>query len=117
MNGNFNLLWRDKLIRLTLLLSIVLSVATTILIALFYHKLPPLVPFFNSMPWGRERLAPVYYIGTLPLVFLIVLILNNFMSIAIYQSHTLLARILSMNGFLFVLFGFLAYLQILFLVF
>lgn len=117
MKGNFKAAFSDKIITTSLNFSLFLMMISSVLIALFYTKLPPFIPFFNSLPWGGERLAPSYYLIFLPVFFVLILIVNSIISVRVYTSYTLLSRILSVNALLFVLFGFLALIQIIFLVF
>lgn len=118
MNANLKLLLKDNIIKLSIYLSIILLLFTTVLIAIFYNRLPPCcIPFLNSMPWGKDRFASPSFIVLLPIIAFIVIVINNILSVSVYTRYSLIARILSVNAFLFILFSFLALLQILLLVF
>lgn len=117
MKDGFNVIISDKILRISIGLSLCFLLIVTALIAVFYQQLPPFIPFFNSMPWGTDRLYTSLVVVFVPLVFLLVLFANTVISIKIYQKHTLFARMVSFNGLLFVVLGFLAYVQILLLVF
>jgi len=84
---------------------------------LLFPKLPPLVPFLNSRPWGIERLYPKQMMFVLILLLVVVFVLNNLLSTGFYKRNTLLARILSFNSFMFTFLALLAFLQMFFLVF
>ncbi len=112
-----NIVLSDKILRLSVALSSIGLLMITTLVIINYTKLPPYVPFFNSMPWGVERLFPSYIVLSLPVLVLMVIVGNNILSVLLYTKHTLIARMLSFNGLIFVFLGMLAYLQILFLVF
>ncbi len=117
MRDSLKLLFADNLIRISIILSLVLTLVQIVLILIFFSKLPPLVPFLNSQPWGMERLSPRSTIFLLPLFLMGVFALNNFLSASFYLRNTLISRILSFNSLLFILLGLLAFIQIVFLVF
>lgn len=117
MRGNIRALLSDNLIKISLLSSLILIIIQTILIVIFYNKFPPLIPFLNSRPWGAERLASSTLIFTIPAVFIIVYVINNFLASYFYKKNTLVARILSFNCLLLIFLGLSAYIQIVFLVF
>ncbi len=116
MKNAFNTLLSDNIIKVSSGASFLLLLIATLLIAFFYQKLPPYIPFFNSLPWGTERLFSSVIVVFLPLIFLLVLIINNALSAYVYEKHALIARMISFNGLLVILLGFLAYLQIVLLV-
>ena len=117
MKSNIKALLSDNLIKIALLVSMALIIGQTVLIAIYYQKFPPLIPFLNSRPWGAERLVPSTLIFLIPAVSMIVYILNNFLAAVFYRKNTLVARILSFNALLLIFLGLLAYIQIVFLVF
>jgi hypothetical protein len=117
MNAELKIIFTDKIVRLSGGISLFLLLVVTMLIALFYRHFPPLIPLLNSLPWGTDRLFSSVAIVFIPLILLSVIILNTLFAARMYVKHTLLARILSFNALLFVILGFLAYLQILLLIF
>ncbi len=116
MKNVFNTVLSDNIIKISTGVSLILLIFITILIAFFYQKLPPYIPFFNSLPWGTERLFSSVVVVFLPVVFLSVIIVNTMISAYLYASHALIARMISFNGLLVIILGFLAYLQIVLLV-
>lgn len=106
----------DNILKLSTILSFVLLLSSSMLIAFSYTSLPPYIPFFNSLPWGTERLFSSMIVIFLPILFLIVLIGNVLLSVRLYATNALMARMISFNGLLVMMLGFLAYLQIIFLV-
>lgn len=116
MKKTFNILFSDNIIKVSFSASIFLLLVATLLIALLYQQLPPYIPFFNSLPWGTERLFSSIIVVFLPIIFLLVLFINNALSAYFYERHALIARMISFNGLLVIILGFLAYLQIVFLV-
>lgn len=117
MKDSFNTLISDKFIRLAFILSVILICIHSTITVLFQPNMPPVIPFFNSFPWGIERLMHAGIVMVLPPALIGVFLVNNIISLFVYKRHTLIARILSFNALLVVFLGFLAYLQIVLLVF
>lgn len=117
MKDKFNLLINDKLAKIAIFVSMFFLVPTIILIMFFYEKLPPYIPLFNSMPWGEQRLFSSSINIFFPLVLIGVFLINTFFSAFIYKKYVLASRLLMLNSLLFFMLGFLAYIQILFLIF
>lgn len=117
MSAKISTLLKDSSIKYSLLLCLFFLFAQSILLAFFYFTLPPIVPFFNSLPWGTERLAASQFMLSLPMGVTIILLINLYISKRIYLKHALIARILTVNGLLISLLGFLAIAQIVLLVF
>lgn len=117
MKETLSFIYSDNLIKISFFASISLIIFQTILILVSYQKLPPLIPFFNSQPWGVERLGPSAAILIMPFLLFTIFAVNNVLSNIFYKQNSLIARILSFNSFLFILLGFLAYVQIVLLVF
>ncbi|HRN96331.1 MAG TPA: hypothetical protein PLD54_02710 [Candidatus Levybacteria bacterium] len=116
MKKTINILLSDNIIKMSAGISFTVLLVCTILIAVFYTKLPPYIPFFNSLPWGTQRLFSSIGVIFLPIIFLVIILLNNALSAYLYSQHALMARMVSFNGLLFVILGFLAYVQIVLLV-
>ncbi len=117
MKDKFKLIISDQFVRISLVLSFVFIVPLTTIIIVTYSNLPPLIPFFNSMPWGEDRLVGSTVSLFLPLLLLGIFIANILQASLAYSRYVLVARIVMFNTFLFLLLGLLAYLQILFLTF
>lgn len=117
MNVKLRYLFEDKTLKFSTILALLVIAACSALVVFYQSKLPPYVPFFNSFPWGVERLVSSKGVMLIPGVLIIVYVINTLLSVWIYNAHALLARILSFNTLLLIILGFLAYLQILFLVF
>lgn len=117
MRGNYRIFIQDRLTRSSFIVSVILLLVSSCVVGVTYFQLPPLIPFFNSFPWGAARLTPSYFALFLPVAFVGVLLLNLLLAIAIYSRYTIIARILSINTFLFIFFGLVAYFQILILIF
>lgn len=117
MRGKFRILFSDQFTRISILLSVIFLVPLIIIIGFSFGRLPALIPFFNSMPWGEERLINSQAVLALPILITGIFILNSVLAVFSYSRYVLVARIIMFNTFLFLLLGLLAYLQILFLTF
>lgn len=117
MRGKIKIFLSDQFVRLSLILSVLFVIPLLFIIGYSINKLPPLIPFFNSMPWGEERLINSNVILVLPLLVIGIFLANIFQAIFSYSKYVLVSRIIMFNTFLFLLLGLLAYLQILFLTF
>lgn len=117
MKEKFSLMLSDQFAKTSLLLGVVFVIPLIFLIIISYGNLPPLIPFFNSMPWGEERLVNSHVTIFLPLILLTVFVGNLLFALVAYKKNVLIARIILFNCFLFLILGLLAYLQILFLTF
>lgn len=117
MKNNFKIILSDQFTRISLIFSIIFLIPLLAIIIISYNNLPPLIPFFNSMPWGDERLFSSNFILFLPIILLIIFSSNLFLAIISYAKYVLVARIIMINTFLFLVLGLLACLQILFLTF
>ncbi len=92
------------------IISFILSLVTLIFVVVFYGSLPPLIPVFNQLPWGPERLTSTFGIFIPIIVFGIVFLFNLIFSSVIYSKNPLIARfiaattlILSVINFLFII--------------
>ncbi len=117
MKNNLNLLLSDKIIKLSIFASVALIIIESFLVLFFYTSLPPLVPFFNSRPWGEARLSQSVVFLSVPIILVIIFLVNNILSGAIYKKNVLIARILSFNALLFVGLCLIAVFQIMFLIY
>ncbi len=116
MKDRTRILFKDRFIFYASSLMFVFVLVLIVLVMFSYTSLPPLIPVFNSMPWGLSRLYVSSIVLYLPLSIGLVVILNLIILVLIYKKFTLLSRILSFNSLLLSLLAVLAYLQILLLI-
>lgn len=107
----------DKAVKYSLIASGIIFILLLGLLGFEYNKLPPVIPLFNSLPWGRSRLMPSQFIFIIPAFLISVALVNMVFFRVLYRKYTLLARMLSVNIFLAVLLSIFACIQILLLVF
>lgn len=84
----------DKIIGFSFLFSLFLILLSLLPIVLFYSKLPPVIPLFNQMPWGEERLSEKQNILILPAIALFVFIANFSIASFLYEKMPLVCRII-----------------------
>ena len=85
----------DKLTFRGFVISFLLTFFTFLYILINYANLPPLIPVFNQLPWGDNRLTPTIGIFIPIVVFIVVFIFNLFLTSVIYSKNPLIARIVA----------------------
>ena len=80
MKEYFKRLKKDRLVLRLFILSFLIIIINFIVIALAYTKLPPLLPIFNQLPWGEQRLASTPGILIPPFIASFYFVLNIFES-------------------------------------
>ena len=100
MKKYFNTINEDKLLKRLFMVSLLLMALTIIYTLINYSKLPPLLPVFNQLPWGQQRLSltPGIFIPTI--VVLGIFIFNVFASVLVYSRSPLLSRLLAITSFI-----------------
>ena len=117
MRDRIKILYQDKFLFYTNTLTAFFFLAATVLVVINYNNLPPLIPIFNSMPWGMKRLYSSDVAILFPIILFSVIVINALLVVIIYRRHTLLSRLFSFNSFLVCVLGLLAILEILFLIY
>lgn len=100
MNGLIKFLSNDRTIWFSILISLSLLFVSLVLAGLFYRNLPPLIPLFNQLPWGADRLFGKLGIFIPIIVSLVVIIINAFVTRYMYERMPVTARMLNVTGFL-----------------
>lgn len=95
MKDFFREINQDKTVTLAYFINGLLIVSSVIFVLLFYQRLPPLIPIFNQLPWGEERVGTTITIFIPILVSIAILISNIFISALIYRKIPLVARMLA----------------------
>lgn len=117
MNDSIKTILSDKGSRYALLAAIFILLFEVGLVILRFTALPPLLPLFNSLSWGDQRLAVREIIFLIPFLLLVIGMVNIILASKAYRKHALLSRMLSYNVLLCSLLSVIALIQILFLVF
>jgi hypothetical protein len=82
----------DKTITSAFFMNIFLIVTAIVYILFSYGKLPPLIPIFNQLPWGVQRLGATFTIFIPVLIALLIFAINIFTSASIYKKIPLISR-------------------------
>ena len=110
MKNLINNITADKLTFRGFAISFLLTFFTFLYIIANYANLPPLIPIFNQLPWGDNRLAPTIGIFIPIAIFIIIFIFNVTFTSIVYSKNPLIARfvaavtlILAMMNLLFII--------------
>jgi hypothetical protein len=82
----------DKTITSAFFMNIFFIVTAIVYILFSYGKLPPLIPIFNQLPWGAQRLGATFTIFIPVLIALLIFAINIFTSASIYKKIPLISR-------------------------
>ena len=100
MKKYIDLAFTDRLIKRLLIVSLILMIVTALFAIFNYQKLPPLIPVFNQLPWGVDRLSNTWGIF-IPIIFsLFIFVFNFFASGIVYGESPLLSRMLAITTFI-----------------
>lgn len=103
MNGTIKFLSSDRTIWLCIICSLIFILLSLFFTGLFYHNLPPLIPIFNQLPWGTDRLMSKLGLLIPIAVCLGILVINAFTTRYIYEKMPITARMLNITTFLITL--------------
>ena len=103
MNGLIKHLSSDKTVWWSVIFSLAILVLTLFFVLLFYRALPPVIPIFNQLPWGTERLSTKLALLLPPGVAFVILIINVFMTNLISEKLPVVARMLTITTLLIAL--------------
>jgi hypothetical protein len=95
MKDFINNIKADKLTFRGFIISFFVVFLTFLLILAVYKNLPPLIPIFNQLPWGEQRLTQTPGIFIPIAAFLCILIFNLIFTSIIYTKSPLIARIVA----------------------
>ncbi len=115
MNAIFKHALSDKVIKWAIRISLALFAFQIILPAIFFSSLPPLIPLYNQMPWGEERLGTKIEIFLLPIIVGSFFLLNFFLLTRLYERVPLISRTLSITTMLVTLLSFIFIVRTLYL--
>jgi len=100
MKNLFKYVRTDKIIKFSMQISALLLCGQLIYAIFSYFSLPPLVPIFNQLPWGEQRLGQKFEIFIPALLTLIFLSTNLLLVNKLYERMPLLSRMLGITSLL-----------------
>lgn len=95
MKDFFKEIIQDKTITSAYFINTLFVLSSIIIALLFYRNLPPLIPIFNQLPWGEQRLGATITIFIPIFTSLIIAISNLIISTIVYKKIPLVARMLA----------------------
>lgn len=100
MNASIKQLLEDKIVLIMLSASILVLAINAGFIFLTLKNLPPLIPIFNQLPWGEDRLGTKMFIFAPVGIVVLFLIANIFFSSLTYKNMPLISRFIMVISFL-----------------
>lgn len=73
---------------------LIFSLLITFTILVFFKKLPPSMPLFYSLSWGKNELANHEQFFVIPLVIVLITLINYVISWQLHQSQDFFKKIL-----------------------
>jgi hypothetical protein len=95
MKDFINNIKADKLTYRGFIISFFVGIFTLLIIIIAYKNLPPLIPIFNQLPWGEQRLTETVGIFIPLVVFAFIFVFNLSFTSLIYSKNPLIARIVA----------------------
>lgn len=117
MNGNLKYIFADKGIKYAFFGSVLILIIEVFFISFFFSKFPPLIPLFNSLSWGKDRLAVSQFIFIIPVFLFLITMINIAFASVSYKKNALLSRMVAINLLLTVVLSLVALVQIFLLIF
>lgn len=95
MKEKFKSLFSDKICRMLFMLTIFGILGQVGFLAVNFKELPPEMPLFYSLYWGKGQLAPTFFIFLIPILTAVFLLINILLSILVFGLDLFWKRILS----------------------
>jgi len=100
MKGFFKNITSDNITQKGFLFCFAIILLASIYAIFYFNSLPPLLPLFNQLPWGEQRLVNTAGIFIPPTVAFLILVINLILSSLVYKKAPLLSRILAITSLL-----------------
>lgn len=107
MNAVTKALFHDRIVTYSGIVCLALLVLSAVFIALFYKALPPVLPLFNQLPWGEDRLGTKMQILFVPGIAFGTFFCNVVLARFLYATTPLVARVASITSALIAVLGFI----------
>lgn len=91
-------LLESKIAKISIRLSLGFLVLVSILILIFWTKLPPEIPLFYSRPWGKDQLVKKSWFLILSFICFFLMVFNLQLASLWLKKKALLAKILMWTG-------------------
>ena len=100
MSVNIKNLQKDKTVFSVLAISMLGMLISFLFLVFSYHSLPVLVPLFNQLPWGTDRLISREGLYIPCVIAFVFLFCNIFFSAIFYEKMPLIARMIAITSML-----------------
>lgn len=97
MKESFSYIKRDRIVKRSFLFSSFLLFIALIYTFILYSYLPPVIPIYNQLPWGIERLGEKTTLFFPILLAAIILLINILFSQVLYKNMPLVVRMMSVT--------------------
>lgn len=84
----------DVVIRTAFLLSSTIFVGLVILLFVSHASLPPVLPFFYSLPWGEQQLIALPFFLISPMLIPLFFLIQIIIAVKMYRNYAILTRLL-----------------------
>lgn len=98
MSAIIKFLAQDRTIWFAILISLGILIVSAALITLSYWNLPPLLPLFNQLPWGVDRLSSKLGLFIPVIIATSMIGINILVTYYIYEKIPTVARLLNISG-------------------
>lgn len=88
-------IFADKVINIGFSVAFIFILIQTMILGLFYTKLPPLLPLYNQLSWGQPRIGGKNEFFIPLFIVICIFSLNLFICYKIYAKMPLVSRIFS----------------------
>jgi len=99
MKETFRQIRSDRILLRFFSATFAIIILTLAYILFVFRNLPPVLPIFNQLPWGDQRLGEKTAIFFPELLVVVIFIVNLFLSAQVYSKTPLLARMLAITSF------------------
>ena len=76
-------------------LFVLIMAVNFIILAVFFRKLPPVVPLFFSLPWGEEQLVSSSFLLILPFSQVVIFIINYLLAKTLLREQILYVQMIA----------------------
>lgn len=87
------------------IINFLVVIISFVYLAFRFSLLPPEVPLWYTLPWGKSQLAPSIYLWLIPISLSVIFILDFFLAISIFKTEKFLINLLTWEGLLISLLG------------
>ncbi|MBI3955423.1 hypothetical protein HY338_03185 [Candidatus Gottesmanbacteria bacterium] len=109
-------LFQDKLVQKISKFFIIILGIFLIIIIWKWKSLPPELPLFYSLPRGNLQLGTPFLLLLIPVFSILVFVVNLILSALFYSEEILIAKLLTISGFVVTILFFITFIKIVFIV-